>query len=145
MDLIEYPDRDMMMIDIAQKLAGDLNRALKAKDRVLLAVPVLFFGHAVKDAGSVGEIGPESFRVSTINPRVVLFGGYREGQDFLFGEVIEPAFLCQEPHGFPLSSHPIYQGSHILQLRLVSLAPPERVSLDWQELSGRIPWASLAP
>ena len=39
MELIEYPDRDMMMIDLAQKLAGDLNRALKARDRALLAVP----------------------------------------------------------------------------------------------------------
>lgn len=39
MELIEYPDRDVMMIDVAQRLAGELTGALATHDRVSLAVP----------------------------------------------------------------------------------------------------------
>ena len=39
MDFIEYPDRDMMMIDLANRIAGDLNTSLFASDQVSLAVP----------------------------------------------------------------------------------------------------------
>jgi 6-phosphogluconolactonase len=39
MNLIEYPDRDMLAIDLANKLAGDLNTALMTHDRVTFAVP----------------------------------------------------------------------------------------------------------
>lgn len=39
MNLIEYPDRDMMMIDLANQLAGDLNTALMSKGTASLAVP----------------------------------------------------------------------------------------------------------
>ncbi len=39
MNFIEYPDSDMMMIDLANQIAGDLNAALHHEDRVCLAVP----------------------------------------------------------------------------------------------------------
>ena len=39
MKLIEYPDREMMMIDLANTLAGELNMGLMNHDRVSLAVP----------------------------------------------------------------------------------------------------------
>ncbi|QDY68793.1 6-phosphogluconolactonase [Qingshengfaniella alkalisoli] len=35
----EYPDRDMMMIDLANALAGELNQALSGHDAVSFAVP----------------------------------------------------------------------------------------------------------
>lgn len=39
MNLIEYPDRDMMMIDLAQHLAGELNEAVMTHERASFAVP----------------------------------------------------------------------------------------------------------
>jgi len=39
MELVEYPDRDMMMIDLANHLAGELAEALMTHDLVSLAVP----------------------------------------------------------------------------------------------------------
>lgn len=39
MNFIEYPDVNMLMIDLANKIAGDLNAALLHEDRVCLAVP----------------------------------------------------------------------------------------------------------
>lgn len=39
MDLIEYPDAEMMMIDLANRLAGELENALLTHDTVSFAVP----------------------------------------------------------------------------------------------------------
>lgn len=39
MNLIEYPDRDMMMIDVANHLAGELNAHLMVDDAASFAVP----------------------------------------------------------------------------------------------------------
>jgi len=39
MNLIEYPDREMMMIDLANKLAGELRSCLARDDHVSFAVP----------------------------------------------------------------------------------------------------------
>ncbi len=39
MNLIEYPDRDLMMMDLADRLASDLRVALQGNDRVGFAVP----------------------------------------------------------------------------------------------------------
>jgi 6-phosphogluconolactonase len=39
MNLVEYPDREMMMIDLANVLAGELNTALMREERALLVVP----------------------------------------------------------------------------------------------------------
>lgn len=39
MNFVEYPDRDLMMMDLADNLAGDLNGALMGNDRVSFAVP----------------------------------------------------------------------------------------------------------
>lgn len=39
MNLIEYPDRDMLAIDVANKLAGELENALFHQDTVSFAVP----------------------------------------------------------------------------------------------------------
>ncbi|MBV2361164.1 6-phosphogluconolactonase [Thalassococcus sp. CAU 1522] len=36
---LEYPDRDMLAIDLANQLAGDLREALAHEDRAVLAVP----------------------------------------------------------------------------------------------------------
>jgi 6-phosphogluconolactonase len=39
MDLIEYADAEMMMMDLANRMAGELRQALNSGDRVSLAVP----------------------------------------------------------------------------------------------------------
>lgn len=39
MKLIEYPDREMMMISLANQLAGELNTGLMTHDRISMAVP----------------------------------------------------------------------------------------------------------
>lgn len=39
MKLLEYPDRDMMMIDLANVLAGEIGAALRGNDAVSIAVP----------------------------------------------------------------------------------------------------------
>ena len=39
MNLIEYPDREMMMIDLANRLAGDLTMALTQHETASIAVP----------------------------------------------------------------------------------------------------------
>jgi len=39
MRLVEYPDREVMMMDLADKLASELVSALHRRDRVTLAVP----------------------------------------------------------------------------------------------------------
>jgi len=39
MNLIEYPDREMMMLDLANRLAGELSDFLRRQDRVTLSVP----------------------------------------------------------------------------------------------------------
>ena len=39
MDLIEYPDAEMMMMSLADKLAGEISRTLAGRDTALLAVP----------------------------------------------------------------------------------------------------------
>ncbi|MBS0123041.1 6-phosphogluconolactonase [Thetidibacter halocola] len=38
-DFVAYPDRDMLAIDLANRLAGELRQALAHADRVTLAVP----------------------------------------------------------------------------------------------------------
>lgn len=38
-DFQEYPDREMLIIDLANRIAGELRAALAHEDRVLLAVP----------------------------------------------------------------------------------------------------------
>lgn len=39
MELIEYPDAEMMMMQLADKLAGEISKCLAAHDHVSLAVP----------------------------------------------------------------------------------------------------------
>lgn len=39
MKLIEYPDFEMMMIDLANTLAGEINAALTHEDRITIALP----------------------------------------------------------------------------------------------------------
>jgi 6-phosphogluconolactonase len=39
MELIEYPDRDLMMLALADRLTGDLAHALRQNDHVTLSVP----------------------------------------------------------------------------------------------------------
>ena len=39
MRLVEYPDREMMMMDLADRLATELRAALRHADRATLAVP----------------------------------------------------------------------------------------------------------
>ena len=39
MNLIEYPDREMMMVDLASKIAGEIGAWLRAHDTASLAVP----------------------------------------------------------------------------------------------------------
>lgn len=39
MEFVEYPDAEMMMMDLANKLAGELRAALHQADRVSMAVP----------------------------------------------------------------------------------------------------------
>lgn len=39
MNFVEYPDRDLMMIDLAHRIAGELNSQLQRQDAATLAVP----------------------------------------------------------------------------------------------------------
>lgn len=39
MNFVEYPDREMMMLDVANRIAGELTQALHTQDRVTLVVP----------------------------------------------------------------------------------------------------------
>ena len=39
MELIEYPDSEMMMIDLASRIADELEACLREQDHVSLAVP----------------------------------------------------------------------------------------------------------
>lgn len=39
MELIEYPDRELMMIAVADRLAGDLGNALRVQERASFSVP----------------------------------------------------------------------------------------------------------
>ncbi len=39
MNFVEYPDADLMMIDLASRLAGEIRAALAQQDRVAVAVP----------------------------------------------------------------------------------------------------------
>ncbi|WP_321363569.1 6-phosphogluconolactonase [uncultured Celeribacter sp.] len=39
MNFIEYPDRDVMLLDLANKIAGELRMALEAQERVSFCVP----------------------------------------------------------------------------------------------------------
>lgn len=39
MEFLDYPDREMMFMHVADRLAGALRRALESRDRVLFAVP----------------------------------------------------------------------------------------------------------
>lgn len=39
MNFIEYPDREMMMIDLASKIAGELGNTLRGNDKATLCVP----------------------------------------------------------------------------------------------------------
>ena len=39
MNMIEYADRDMLALDLAGRLASELNEALHHEDRVSLVVP----------------------------------------------------------------------------------------------------------
>lgn len=39
MEFVEYPDRELMMLTLADKLTGDLAAALRAHDRVTFSVP----------------------------------------------------------------------------------------------------------
>ncbi|MBW6417145.1 6-phosphogluconolactonase [Celeribacter sp. PS-C1] len=39
MNFLEYPDRDVMLLDLANKIAGELRMALEAQERVSFCVP----------------------------------------------------------------------------------------------------------
>ena len=39
MDLVEYPDREMLMLDLADKLAGELNSCLQRHEHASFSVP----------------------------------------------------------------------------------------------------------
>lgn len=39
MDFVEYPDREIMMLDLADRLTGELAEALRGNDRATLCVP----------------------------------------------------------------------------------------------------------
>ena len=39
MEFHEYPDRDMMMLRVAQRIASELGETLRAADRATLSVP----------------------------------------------------------------------------------------------------------
>lgn len=56
MNLIEYPDRDLMFVDLANQLAGELETALQHSDRASLAVPGGTTPGPVFDALSAADI-----------------------------------------------------------------------------------------
>ena len=67
-----------------------------------VAMCVFFFCHAVKDTCGVGKVRAQTLCVASVDPRVVLFGRDREGEDLLFAQITETAPLCEESHEFLL-------------------------------------------
>ena len=63
-----------------------------------LAVAVFLLGHAVKHFCGIGKFGAQPFRVATVDPRVILFRGDGEREDFLFAQIVEAAALVQKTH-----------------------------------------------
>ncbi len=56
-----------------------------------LAVDILFGGHAVEHLGRGGVFAAEAFGIAAVDAGIVFLGRDREGEDFLFGEITEPA------------------------------------------------------
>jgi len=71
MKFIEYPDRDMMMIDLANSLAGELNATLMASGRASIAVPGGSTPGPVFDSLSVIDIDWASVTVMLTDERRV--------------------------------------------------------------------------
>ncbi|MFT5631105.1 MAG: 6-phosphogluconolactonase [Gammaproteobacteria bacterium] len=71
MDFKEYPDAEMMMIDLANQLAGDLENALLTHDRVSFAVPGGTTPGPVFDTLSAVDLGWDRIDVMLTDERWV--------------------------------------------------------------------------
>ena len=71
MNIQEYPDREMMMIDLANRLAGDLTNALMNHDTVSLAVPGGTTPGPVFDALCAADLHWDRVRVMLTDERWV--------------------------------------------------------------------------
>ncbi len=71
MKLIEYADREMMMIDLANKLAGDLNTALMSNEFATFAVPGGTTPGPVFDALAGADLHWDRIRVMLTDERWV--------------------------------------------------------------------------
>lgn len=71
MNLIEYPDRDMMMIDLANQMAGELNMAVMSNGTASLAVPGGTTPGPVFDALCAAELDWASVTVMATDERRV--------------------------------------------------------------------------
>ena len=80
----------------------DLTEALAVQLDQRLAVPVLLCGHAVEDARGRGVFLAERLGIHPVDPAVILFGRDRQREDFLLGQIGEPAATGDETHDMPL-------------------------------------------
>lgn len=71
MDFVEYPDSEMMMIDLANRIAGEIETALLDRDRVSFAVPGGTTPGPMFDALSAADLDWSRVRVLLTDERRV--------------------------------------------------------------------------
>ncbi|MFP4404142.1 6-phosphogluconolactonase, partial [Rhodosalinus sp.] len=71
MEIVDYADRELMAIDVANRLAGELRAALSHRERVLFAVPGGSTPGPVFDALCAAQIGWDSVDVLLTDERWV--------------------------------------------------------------------------
>ncbi|MEM9971747.1 MAG: 6-phosphogluconolactonase [Pseudomonadota bacterium] len=102
MHLIEYPDRDRLMSDLAVRLARELREALEAGGRATLAVPGGTTPGPMFDALAVAELDWESVTVLLTDERRVPADHERSNERLLrerllVGQAAEARFLRLVP------------------------------------------------
>ncbi|WOI57167.1 6-phosphogluconolactonase [Palleronia sp. LCG004] len=71
MELIEYPDAEMMMMQLADKLAGEISRSLSSHDRVSFVVPGGSTPGPIFDSLSGASLDWDRVRVMLTDERLV--------------------------------------------------------------------------
>ena len=74
MDLIEYPDSEMMMIDLANRIAGELTTCLFEHDWASFAVPGGTTPGPMFDALSAADLDWRRVHVLLTDERLVPYG-----------------------------------------------------------------------
>lgn len=111
MTLIEYPDRDLMMIDLANLLAGELNACLMTHDRAAFAVPGGTTPGPMFDALCAADIDWDRVTVLPTDERWVAADDPRSNAGLIRGRLLQDraasaAYMGFHPTGAPDSETP---------------------------------------